>query len=149
MLSRRLFLASLAVTPFAAGPAMAASPEVFAIDGVAMRGADPVAYFTQGALVMGTADHALMWKGATWWFATAEHMAQFEANPDAYAPQYGGYCAYAASQGAIATSVPEAWTVYEGKLYLNYSLNVRKIWSEDIPANIALADGFWPEILTR
>ncbi len=68
-------------------------------------------------------------------------------NPEAYAPQYGGYCAYALSQGALASSVPEAWTIHEGKLYLNYSVNVRQIWSQDIPENIARADAQWPAIL--
>ena len=147
MLTRRTLLGAIAATPFIARPAFAATPEIFAIDGVAIRGVDPVAFFTQGAPVAGTPDHALMWKGAVWQFSTAETMAQFEADPAAFAPQYGGYCAFAASKGAIATTVPEAWTVHDGKLYLNYSTNVRKIWSQDIPGNIALADGNWPAIL--
>jgi len=147
MLTRRSVLGIIAATPFVARPAFAASPEVFAIDGIAIRGADAVAFFTQGAPVIGSADHAVMWKGAEWRFETAENMAQFEANPEAYAPQYGGYCAFAMSKGAIATTVPEAWTVHDGKLYLNYSTNVRKIWSQDIPGNIALADGHWPGVL--
>ena len=147
MLTRRMALGLIAATPLFARPAFAATAETFAIDGVAIRGADPVAFFTQGAPVMGNPDHALMWKGATWQFANAENMAQFETDPVAFAPQYGGYCAFAMSKGAIATTVPEAWTIHEGKLYLNYSTNVRKIWSEDIPGNIALADGNWPGIL--
>lgn len=149
MLSRRTLLASFALTPFAAIPALAASPDFFAIDGIAIRGADPVAYFTQSELKMGKSDHALMWKGAEWWFASAQNMAQFERNPEAYAPQFGGYCAYAASKGAIATTVPEAWTIYDGKLFLNYSDQVRGVWSQDIPGNIALAQGFWPAILAN
>ena len=68
-------------------------------------------------------------------------------NPHAYAPQYGGYCSFAMSKGAIATTVPEAWAIVDGKLYLNYSVNVRSVWSEDIPGNITLADGHWPDIL--
>jgi YHS domain-containing protein len=106
-----------------------------------------VAYFTQGAPVTGDAAHALMWKGAEWRFASAENMAQFESDPMAYAPQYGGYCAFAMSKGAIATTDPDAWTIHDGKLYLNYSVNVRKIWSEDIPGNVEKADGHWPGIL--
>ena len=147
MLTRRTALGLIAATPLFARPAFAASPEVFAIDGVAIRGADPVAFFTEGAPVIGSADHALMWKGAAWHFTSAENMAKFEADPAAYAPQYGGYCAFAASKGAVATTVPEAWTVYEDKLYLNYSTNVRSIWLQDVPGNIALADGNWPGIL--
>ena len=147
MLTRRMAIGLIAATPLFASPAFAASPEIFAVDGVAIRGTDPVAYFTQGEPVAGTAEQAVMWKGATWHFASAENMALFEADPEAYAPQYGGYCAYAASKGGIATSVPEAWTIHEGKLYLNFSLRVRGFWAEDIPGNIALADANWPSIL--
>ena len=148
MFNRRAVLGLLAITPLIARPVMAATPDVFAIDGLAIRGADPVAFFTQSDFVMGSADHQLMWKGATWQFSSAQNMAAFEANPDAYAPQFGGYCAYAMSKGYIATSVPEAWTVHEDKLYLNYSTTVRGIWSGDIPGNIVKAEGHWPDILS-
>lgn len=147
MLNRRHVLGLLAATPLLARPAFAASPQVFAVDGVAIRGTDPVTYFDQMMPVAGKADHALMWNGAQWLFASAENMAKFEANPEAFAPQYGGYCAYAMSKGAIATSDPEAWTIHDGKLYLNYSVNAHKIWSQDIPGNIALADANWPSAL--
>lgn len=147
MLTRRLMLTSLVATCVFARQAAAASPEVFAVDGIAIRGADPVAYFTQGRYVAGDAAFAVQWKGAEWRFSSADHMAAFEGNPEKYAPQYGGYCAYAASKGAIATTVPDAWTIYEGKLYLNYSDYVRGVWSQDMAGNIALADGFWPAIL--
>jgi len=149
MFTRRTVLAGLAATPFFVSTAFAASPEVFVVDGIAINGYDPVAYFDQSAPVEGSRDHALMWKGAYWHFSSAENMTKFEANPEAYAPQYGGYCAYAASKGAVAKTVPEAWTVYEGKLYLNYSDQVRGVWSQDIPANIALADANWPAILDK
>ncbi|MEY1556047.1 YHS domain-containing (seleno)protein [Yoonia sp. R2331] len=148
MLTRRSMIGLLAATPFLARPAFAASPEVFAEGGLAIRGADPVAFFTAGAPTAGDAAHSLMWKGATWQFASAENMTLFEANPEAYAPQFGGYCAFAMSKGAIATSVPEAWTIVDDKLYLNYSVNVRTIWSQDIPGNIEKANGHWPDILT-
>ena len=119
----------------------------FNVDGIAIRGTDPVAYFDQMAPVVGSSDHSLMWKGAEWQFSSAENLKNFEANSMAYAPQYGGYCAFALSKGALATTDPDAWTIYEGKLYLNYSANVRKIWSQNIPGNIALADANWPTIL--
>jgi len=147
MLNRRAFVGLLAASPLLARPAFAASPEVFDVDGIAIRGTDPVAYFDQMAPVAGSAAFSLMWKGATWHFASADNMARFEADPDAYAPQYGGYCAFALSKGALASTVPEAWTIYEGKLYLNNSVNVRTIWSEDIPGNIARADANWPKVL--
>jgi len=151
MLTRRALLTSLAATPVAAivltRPVMAAEPQVFSDNGIAIRGADPVAYFTQGEPVIGSADHAVMWNGTTWHFASAENMELFMGDPEAYAPQYGGYCSFAMSKGYIATSVPEAWTIHEDKLYLNYSVNVRQVWSEDIPGNIELANGYWPTIL--
>tara|TARA_R110002051_G_scaffold50724_3_gene97915 strand:+ start:32603 stop:33022 length:420 start_codon:yes stop_codon:yes gene_type:complete len=135
--------------PVLATPALAASPDIFAVDGLAIRGTDPVAYFKDQMPVAGDPEHRLMWRGATWHFASIANRALFEADPMAYAPQYGGYCAYAASKGAIAMTVPEAWTIYDDKLYLNYSESVRDIWRRDIPGNILLADGNWPDILTR
>lgn len=84
--------------------------------------------------------------GATWHFPNAERRDMFESNPEACAPKYGGHCAYAASKGAVASMVPEAWTIVDGELYLNYSLGVRDIWRRDIAGNIALADGFWPSL---
>lgn len=150
MLTRRMLLSAAAAIPAAAmftRPVLAAEPSVFSVDGVAIRGADPVAYFTEGAPVIGSPEHALMWEGTTWHFASAENMELFMANPNAYAPQYGGYCAFALSKGSLASSDPEAWTVYDGKLYLNYSVNVRQVWAEDIPGNIALADAQWPAVL--
>lgn len=150
MFTRRMILTAAVAAPAAAlltRPAMAAEPEVFSEDGIAIRGADPVAFFTQGAPVIGSADHALMWNGTTWHFASAANMEMFMANPDAYAPQYGGYCAFAMSKGYVATTVPEAWSIHDDKLYLNYSVNVRQVWSEDIPGNIVLADGNWPTAL--
>ena len=127
--------------------AIAATPEVFGTGGHAIRGYDPVAYFDAGKAVEGSEKHALMWMGTTWRFSKAANMAAFEMNPHRYAPQYGGYCAYAMSQGAIATSMPQAWTIHENKLYLNFSLGVHGIWRKDIAGHVGAADQFWPEIL--
>lgn len=150
LFSRRALLMAVAATPAVAvltRPALAAEPMVFAVDGIAIRGTDPVAFFTQMGPVQGSAEHAVMWNGTTWHFASAQNLETFMADPEAYAPQYGGYCAYAASQGYVASSVPEAWTVYEGKLYLNFSLGVRRRWERDIPGHIAMADDNWPAVL--
>jgi hypothetical protein len=148
MSSRRAFLGLMAGLPVLglARPA-AAEPEVFADGGLAINGTDPVAYFTQSAAVPGLPGHVLMWRGATWAFSSPETMDAFEMNPDAYAPQFGGYCAYALAKGALAPSVPEAWTIYEGRLYLNNSLPVRDEWQADIPGYLALAAPLWPSIL--
>lgn len=147
MLTRRSLIGLMAMTPFIARPAFAASAEVFADGGLAIRGTDPVAYFDGAGPIAGDAAHMLMWRGAKWTFATAENMAKFEMNPAAFAPQYGGYCAFAMSKGSLASTDPAAWTIVDGKLYLNYSVNVRTIWSEDIPGNIEKADGHWPQVL--
>lgn len=150
MFTRRHFLSLTAAVPLAgtiALPALAATPEIYASGGIAINGYDPVAYFTEAAPVQGDAAHAVDYKGATWHFANAENKAAFEADPAAYAPQYGGYCAYAVSKGATAKTEPDAWTVHDGKLYLNYDISVRSIWQQDVPGNIAKADTNWPDVL--
>ena len=80
-------------------------------------------------------------------FASAVNRDMFAAEPDQYAPQFGGYCAYAASKGHIAPTVPEAWTIFDGMLYLNFSPRVRELWSKDFPGNIAKGEANWPGIL--
>jgi YHS domain-containing protein len=127
--------------------AHAGKPPVFATGEGAIRGYDPVAYFTEGKPVKGSAERTFEWKGETFRFASAEHLALFKAQPEKYAPQYGGYCAYAASEGATASTEPKAWTIVDNKLYLNYSLNIRTLWSKDIPGRIARADANWPGVL--
>ncbi len=127
---------------------VAAQPEVYSYDGLAIRGADPVAYFTEGKAVKGSADYETTWNGATWRFSNAENMATFTADPSAYVPQYGGYCAKAVSGGYTASIDPEAWSIVDGKLYLNYSPRVQKQWQEDVASNIAKGDQNWPEALS-
>lgn len=148
---RSLLLAVLAI-PVAGTilrPALASEPEVFATGGIAISGYDPVAYFTDGKPVRGSPDHALMWRGATWYFASAATMEAFEMNPHAYAPQYGGYCAYAMTKGAIAATAPDAFAVSSGRLYLTYSTEIRAIWADDVAGNVALADAHWPAALNK
>ena len=138
-------LALLLVLPLA----MAAKPAVFATDEGAIRGYDPVAYFTDAAPTRGSDQFTASWQGATFHFASAENLKLFKVDPAAYAPQYGGYCAYAVSKGATATTVPEAWTIVDGKLYLNYSLGIKQRWSGDVPGNIRAANSNWPAVLER
>ena len=125
------------------------APSIFAEDSIAIRGTDPVAYFTQGRPVEGSTEFAYEWNGATWLFSSALNRARFISDPEAYAPQYGGYCAFAASEGNLASTVPEAWTIVDGKLYLNYSLEVQQLWLRDVPGNIAKANANWPGILAQ
>lgn len=114
---------------------------------LAVSGFDPVAYFVEGKPVEGRADLEYEWNGATWRFASEDNLAAFIADPMAYAPQYGGYCAWAVSQGYTASSDPQAWRIVDNKLYLNYSKDVQKRWKGDIPGNIAKADRNWPKVL--
>lgn len=114
--------------------------------GTAVDGYDVVAYFQDGRAVEGTREYAYEWEGATWRFASAEHRDLFAASPGRYAPQYGGFCAYAVSQGTTADIDPEAWKIVDGKLYLNLSRSIQEIWLRDIPGYISLADQNWPQL---
>ncbi|MGB7413736.1 MAG: YHS domain-containing (seleno)protein, partial [Thermosynechococcaceae cyanobacterium] len=93
-------------------------PMTFAENGIAIRGYDPVAYFTESQPVQGKSEFAYDWKGATWHFASAEHRDLFSGEPAKYAPQYGGYCAWAVKEGTTAPIDPQAWKIVDGKLYL-------------------------------
>lgn len=127
----------------AAGTARAG---IYEHDGLAIGGTDPVAYFTEGKPVQGSSEHSYEYEGSTWHFASAENRDAFAAEPEKYAPQYGGYCAYAAANNVIAKTVPEAWKIVDDKLYLNYSMSIQKRWEEDIPGYIAKGDANWPDL---
>lgn len=142
MLTRRALIAALAAT--VALPAWAGGKQVFNTGGVAINGYDPVAYFSQGRPVEGKSAMSVKWHGAIWRFSSEENRQAFEMDPQRYAPAYGGYCAYAMTQGALAKTVPEAFTIHNGRLYLNYSTEIRGLWKEDIPGNVAKADAHWP-----
>lgn len=121
----------------------------FAENGVAIRGTDPVAYFTQGRPVAGRANLTLDWAGTTWRFATDAHRAAFAADPARYAPAYGGFCAWAVAEGYTAPIDPAAWTIVEGRLYLNFSRSIHRRWERDIPGNIRRADANWPRLAAQ
>jgi hypothetical protein len=146
---RHLLLSALAAPLIlTAMPARAAKPPVFADQGLAIRGYDPVCYFTEGRAMRGTAGNAVDWHGATWRFVSDRTRAIFEGDPRAYLPEYGGYCAWAVSLGYTAGTDPHAWHIESGRLYLNYSLAVQKRWSRNMQGNIARADANWPGVLT-
>jgi len=150
MLTRRSFLVASAATPLAlsfATQASAAEPPVYAEGGVAINGYDPVAYFTEAKPVEGSSAFTFDHDGATFHFASAANRDAFAAEPARYAPQYGGYCAYAVSRGYTATTSPNAWTVHDDKLYLNFNKAVRALWARDIPGNITSGDANWPKVL--
>ncbi len=126
------------------GPAHAS--QQFERNGLAIEGYDPVAYFTERKPVKGAPEFRTEFQGATFQFASADHRERFAADPEQFAPQYGGYCAYGTAKGYKAKIDPEAFTVVQGKLYLNYSDAVQTRWLSDIPGYIQQADANWPEV---
>ncbi len=140
--SRRIFLS--AALSFVAVASLQAGDVTYQSSGTAINGYDPVAYFTQEKPVKGDTTHKYNWDWAEWRFSSAENLATFAGNPEKYAPKYGGYCAYAVSRGYTAPTDPEAWSVVDGALYLNYSKGVRSRWQSDQAANIVVGDKNWP-----
>lgn len=123
--------------------------EVFMSDGVAIHGYDAVAYFTQSKPVKGDSKFSFKWNNATWYFASQQDLDLFKTNPEKYAPQYGGYCAFGVSEDHKAPTQPEAWTIVNGKLYLNYNTDVRANWQKDVTKRILKADENWPAIKNK
>ena len=116
--------------------------------GIAIKGYDPVAFHTQGEPARGSKDYELEWMDAKWRFASAENRDLFKTNPGKYAPKYGGYCAWAVSEGYTAGVDPEnAWDIVDGRLYLNYNVEIKQKWEKDIPGHIKRADANWPAVL--
>lgn len=145
----KVILSFFSVLVMTAGSLYAQKSAVFVSDGKAIRGYDPVAYFTAGKPAKGTDQFVYTWNNAKWYFSSQKNLDLFKAHPEKYAPQYGGYCAYGLSRGYKASIVPEAWTIDNGKLYLNYSLSVREDWDKNRKERIAKADKYWPEIKNK
>jgi YHS domain-containing protein len=130
----------------------AATQSAFAIEPVfstkagAIRGYDPVAYFTQHKPVKGKTNLVYEWQGAKWHFANKENLEAFTATPEKFAPQYGGYCAYGVAQGYTPETDPAAFQVVDDKLYLNLSKVVLKRWQQDIPGYVKDANENWPQL---
>jgi hypothetical protein len=120
--------------------------EVFIFEGAAIRGYDPVAYFTDNKAVKGDDHFSFEWKNAVWHFANAENLAAFKSDPQKYAPQYGGYCAYGTAEGHKAPTSADAWTIVDNKLYFNYNKNVQSMWKKNTEGNIQKAEKNWPLI---
>ena len=114
--------------------------------GIALHGYDPVAYFTEQTPVQGSAEASVVHDGATYRFASADNMKAFQANPEKYAPAFGGYCAYGVAVSAKFDGDPRYWKIVDGKLYLNLNEQIQKTWLKDVPGNIKKAEKFWTEI---
>jgi YHS domain-containing protein len=134
---------------FALAAAGAQSPLNVSRNGLAIEGYDAVSYVTDGRPVAGTAQFEARWNGAVWRFSSAAHRDTFLKEPERYAPQFGGYCAYAVSQGHTANGDPRVWKLVDGRLYLNYSTSVQRTWEQDIAGYIAKARANWPAVLNK
>ncbi|WP_394130836.1 YHS domain-containing (seleno)protein [Shewanella maritima] len=122
-----------------------AKQPVFEDAGYAVRGYDVVAYFTESKPVKGQQQYQSLYQGSVWLFATEHNRDLFELSPQQYAPQYGGYCTYAMSSGFVVSTDPQAFTIHQDKLYLNYSLSVRENWLENKIQFIEEADAHWKD----
>jgi len=130
----------------AAVSAVAADPVNTNWRGLAIKGYDTVAYFTESKPVEGDAKITFEWMGAKWRFASTENRDAFAKEPERYAPQFGGYCAWAVSQNYTADADPQAWKIVDGKLYLNYNKEVQQTWEKDASGNIAKGEENWPKL---
>lgn len=134
-----------------AADASARSPEIYTgiLSSTAAGGYDAVAYFTEGRPVEGRREFTHSWRGATWRFANEKNRDLFKASPETYAPQYGGHCAWAVSQGYTAKGDPRHWKIVNGRLYLNYNAGVHRTWEKDASRLIASGDRNWPAVLAK
>ena len=111
-----------------------------------ISGYDPVSYFTEGKPQRGSGYHVADYKGVTYAFTSEEHKDMFEANPEKYAPAYGGWCAYGVAVGKKFVTDPEVWKIVNGKLYLNLDRGIQGKWNKDIPGYIKTGNENWKEI---
>lgn len=130
------------------GTANAASGPVYTgfLSNLAVGGYDPVAYFTEAKPVEGKPEFEIKHRDVNWRFSSAENLAKFKADPDKYAPQYGGHCAWAVSQGYTYKGDPNHWRIVDGRLFLNYNAEVQKSWAADLEKWIAAGDKNWPKV---
>ena len=140
----------------AAGPVAITAPAAFADkdpiytakrSNLALQGYDTVAYFTVGEPTKGSAEYATTYNGAEFRFASEENLNLFLGNPEQYAPQYGGYCAWAVAKGQTAKGDARRWAIVDNKLYLNYNKGIQKKWDKDRAGFITSADTNWPTVL--
>jgi YHS domain-containing protein len=118
-------------------------------ENIAIKGYDTVAFFTAGNPVPGHPSFEFAWNGARWRFANAENLEKFQENPAQYAPQFGGYCAWAVSHGYTADGDPTAWKIVDGKLYLNYNQKIKEKWEAEQNKLIKDGEKNWKEFQTK
>jgi YHS domain-containing protein len=144
-------LAAAAALGLHGTPVLARDAPVYtsAFSNAAVGGYDAVAFFTEHKPVKGDRRFTTQWQGAEWRFASTENRDRFVAMPEHYAPQFGGYCAWAVSQGYTASGDPQYWKIVDDKLYLNYDADIQKKWEKDVPGFIAKGQRNWPGVLGK
>lgn len=116
---------------------------------IAVGGFDTVSYFQgTGVPVKGDAKYTVRYMDAEWRFSSQANADAFKENPAAYAPQFGGHCAWAMSRGSLAPGDPQVYKLVDGKLYLNVNKQVQSMWLKDVPGFIAKANAAWKNIPT-
>ncbi|GLU52580.1 YHS domain-containing (seleno)protein [Dyadobacter frigoris] len=120
--------------------------EIFEKDGIAIKGYDVVAFHTDAKATKGIENFTYRWKDTNWLFENQANLDLFKKDPEKYAPQYGGYCAYGTADGHKAPTETDTWTVKENKLYFNYNKKVQTAWNKDQMGYIEKADKNWVEI---
>jgi len=138
-----LLLSGLAVTPAYADKDMIYTSWN---NSLAIGGYDTVSFFS-GKPKKGQPDYSLEFAGAEWRFSSRGNLDLFKTNPEAFMPQYGGYCAWAVANDKLAKGSPKHWHVEDGKLYLNFNARIKRRWDKDIPTYISQANSYWPDIL--
>jgi YHS domain-containing protein len=146
MIMTRLFVF---IMLFSAATVHAQKAEIFQKDGVAIKGFDVVAFFTESKPVMGEEKISYEWKGARWLFSSSANMESFKNDPEKYAPQYGGYCAYGMADGHKAPTETDTWTIIDNKLYFNYNRKVKEMWWKDSKGFIEKANANWPVLKNK
>lgn len=150
LLNVKRLLLLLCLMPTAWGSTSASAGDLVNVSGasgVAINGYDPVAFFTQKRPVNGDFEIKSTHRGATYYFASRQHRAMFEKNPDKYAPQCGGYCAFGVSKGALFPVDINTWQIHQGKLYLNLNQDIVKMFNQGIDKNIRKANNNWPRLV--
>ena len=135
---RRTILQGLALSAMLATPVFAQNAQP-----LALKGYDPVAYFTEGKPTQGDAQYEFLFDGQRYRFASAQHRDLFKANPDKYAPQFGGLCAMNLSRGVKRESDPHNWVISNGNLYVFASETGQQNFTKDPSAFSAKANANW------
>ncbi len=146
----KVFTLTLAVSVFGLmGTAIAENPIYTGIfSNTALKGYDTVSYFQgDGKPVNGTDEFEAEWRGANWRFSSKENLEAFKANPEKYAPQYGGYCAWAAAHDTLAKGDPLVYTLLDGKVYLNYDASINDSWQPRREELVEKADVIYPTLV--